>query len=54
MGWARPSPEFKTNRDILAALLRTNIKGRSDFNQEIFHQKFDRRVYAGGSRKGPA
>jgi phosphatidylserine/phosphatidylglycerophosphate/cardiolipin synthase-like enzyme len=48
---SRPNPQFKTNRDILAALLRTDIEVHSDFNQEIFHQKFVIRDYRG--RKQP-
>lgn len=46
----RPSPEFRTNRDILAAILRTDIEVHSDFNQEIFHQKFVIRDYRGSSK----
>lgn len=45
----RPRPDFRTNRDILAALLRTDIEVHSDFNQEIFHQKFVIRDYRGRS-----
>lgn len=47
---ARPSPEFRTNRDILTALLRTDIEVHSDFNQDIFHQKFVIRDYRGQAR----
>lgn len=46
---ARPQANFRTNRDILAALLRTDIEVHSDFNQEIFHQKFVIRDYRGSS-----
>lgn len=46
---SRPSPNFRTNRDILAALLRCDIEVHSDFNQEIFHQKFVIRDYRGHS-----
>jgi phosphatidylserine/phosphatidylglycerophosphate/cardiolipin synthase-like enzyme len=45
----RPSPDFRTNRDILAAILRTDIEVHSDFNQEIFHQKFVIRDYRGSA-----
>lgn len=40
MGRARPQPDFRTNRDILNAFLRSDIEVHSDFNQDIFHQKF--------------
>ena len=43
----RPNRQFKTNRDILAAPLRTDIEVHSDLNQEIFHQKFVIRDYRG-------
>lgn len=46
----RPSPDFRTNRDILDALLRTDIEVHSDLNVEIFHQKFVIRDYRVGSR----
>lgn len=46
----RPGPDFRTNRDILAALLRTDIEVHSDLNKEIFHQKFVIRDYRGRSR----
>ncbi len=46
----RPSPDFRTNRDILTALLRCDIDVHSDFNNEIFHQKF---VVRDGDRGGP-
>jgi phosphatidylserine/phosphatidylglycerophosphate/cardiolipin synthase-like enzyme len=37
---ARPDPLFRTNRDIMTAFLRSDIEVHSDFNQDIFHQKF--------------
>jgi phosphatidylserine/phosphatidylglycerophosphate/cardiolipin synthase-like enzyme len=46
----RPSPNFRTNRDILNALLRTDIEVHSDFNHEIFHQKFVIRDYRGSTK----
>jgi phosphatidylserine/phosphatidylglycerophosphate/cardiolipin synthase-like enzyme len=49
-GEQRPSPAFRTNRDILTALLRSDIEVHSDFNQEIFHQKFVIRDYRGRAR----
>lgn len=36
----RPNPAFRTNRDIMNAFLRSDIEVHSDFNQDIFHQKF--------------
>jgi phosphatidylserine/phosphatidylglycerophosphate/cardiolipin synthase-like enzyme len=50
----RPKPDFRTNRDILAALLRTDIEVHSDFNQEIFHQKFVIRDFWGRSQSTSA
>jgi phosphatidylserine/phosphatidylglycerophosphate/cardiolipin synthase-like enzyme len=46
----RPSPNFRTNRDILNALLRTDVEVHSDLNAEIFHQKFVIRDYRGSSK----
>jgi len=46
----RPSPTFRTNRDILNALLRTDIEVHSDLNNEIFHQKFVIRDYRGSTK----
>jgi phosphatidylserine/phosphatidylglycerophosphate/cardiolipin synthase-like enzyme len=43
----RPKPDYRTNRDILNALLRCDIEVHSDFNNEIFHQKFVIRDYRG-------
>lgn len=50
--WVEPrtEPDFRTNRDILAALLRTDIEVHSDFNQDIFHQKFVIRDYRGSAK----
>jgi phosphatidylserine/phosphatidylglycerophosphate/cardiolipin synthase-like enzyme len=39
----------KTNRDILAALLRNAIDVKADYNPKIFHQKFIIRDYEGKS-----
>jgi phosphatidylserine/phosphatidylglycerophosphate/cardiolipin synthase-like enzyme len=44
----------KTNRDILAALLRCSVDVRADLNPEIFHQKFIVRDYRGGRSLGRA
>lgn len=50
--WVEPRPQsdFRTNRDILDALLRTDIEVHSDLNNEIFHQKFVIRDYRGTKR----
>lgn len=40
----------KTNRDILAALLRNAVDVKADYNPKIFHQKFIIRDYQGKSR----
>jgi phosphatidylserine/phosphatidylglycerophosphate/cardiolipin synthase-like enzyme len=48
---ARPNPSFRTNRDILTALLRSDIEVHSDLNREIFHQKF---VIRDGKPGGPS
>ena len=40
----------KTNRDILAALLRNAIDVKADYNPKIFHQKFVIRDYEGKKR----
>lgn len=40
----------KTNRDILAALLRNAVDVKADYNPRIFHQKFIIRDFEGKSR----
>lgn len=45
----RPST-VKTNRDVLAALLRNAVDVKADYNPRIFHQKFIIRDYTGGKR----
>jgi phosphatidylserine/phosphatidylglycerophosphate/cardiolipin synthase-like enzyme len=50
----RPQPTYRTNRDILDAFLRTDIEVHSDFNKDIFHQKFVIRDYRGRSLPGSA
>lgn len=42
--YRRPE-DLKTNRDILAALLRSAVDVRADYNPKIFHQKFIIRDY---------
>ena len=41
----------RTNRDILAALLRNAVDVKADYNPKIFHQKFIVRDYSGKTRK---
>ena len=36
----RPSGKYQTNRDLHASLLRANIDIKTDYNTNIFHQKF--------------
>lgn len=36
----KPGGSHQVNRDLLEAIMRTNIKVNSDFNPSIFHQKF--------------
>jgi hypothetical protein len=43
----RPTPEFRTNRDILAAILRTDIEVHSDFS---FHLRAPRKTPTSGRR----
>lgn len=50
----RKSDDTRTNRDILAALLRCGIDVKADLNPEIFHQKFIIRDYRNGKTKGRA
>ena len=50
----RRPPERKTNRDIAAALLRSNIDVKSDYNPAIFHQKFAIRDYRGRAMRTSA
>ncbi|MBI5041348.1 MAG: phospholipase [Gammaproteobacteria bacterium] len=49
----RPA-SLRTNRDILAALLRCGVDVKADLNPAIFHQKFIVRDYRGGKSVGNA
>ena len=49
----RPA-SLRTNRDILAALLRCGVDVKADLNPQIFHQKFIVRDYRGGKSIGNA
>ena len=44
----------RTNRDILAALLRCGVDIKADLNSKIFHQKFIVRDYRNGKSSGAA
>lgn len=46
----RRPKDSKTNRDILAALLRNAVNVKADLNPKIFHQKFIIRDYVGGAQ----
>jgi phosphatidylserine/phosphatidylglycerophosphate/cardiolipin synthase-like enzyme len=43
--WLEDATELAENRRILAALLRSDVQVRGDYNPEIFHQKFVLRDY---------
>ena len=45
--WLEDETELAANRQILAALLRSDVAVRGDFNPTIFHQKFILRDYRG-------
>lgn len=49
----RPA-SLRTNRDILAALLRCGVDIKADLNPQIFHQKFIVRDYRGDKNLGKA
>jgi len=49
----RPA-SLRTNRDILAALLRCGVDVKADLNPQIFHQKFIVRDYRSGKSVGNA
>lgn len=49
----RPA-SLRTNRDILAALLRCGVDIKADLNPQIFHQKFIVRDYRGDTSLGKA
>ena len=46
--WDEDETDLAANRRILAALLRSDIEVKGDFNPKIFHQKFALRDYRGG------
>jgi phosphatidylserine/phosphatidylglycerophosphate/cardiolipin synthase-like enzyme len=47
VAWLEDTTALAENRRILAALLRSDIQVRGDFNPAIFHQKFILRDYRG-------
>jgi hypothetical protein len=52
--WGADDTDLSENRRILAALLRSDVEVRGDFNPEIFHQKFVLRDYDEGKPRSPA
>jgi phosphatidylserine/phosphatidylglycerophosphate/cardiolipin synthase-like enzyme len=51
--WGSDDTELAENRRILAALLRSDIEVKGDFNPKIFHQKFVLRDYRDGKATKP-
>jgi phosphatidylserine/phosphatidylglycerophosphate/cardiolipin synthase-like enzyme len=51
--WGADDTELAPNRRILAALLRSDVEVKGDFNPKIFHQKFVLRDYRGGRATKP-
>ena len=45
--WLKDETDLAVNREILAALLRSDIEVKGDYNPKIFHQKFILRDYDG-------
>jgi hypothetical protein len=45
--WLKDETDLAINREILAALLRSDIEVKGDYNPKIFHQKFILRDYDG-------
>jgi len=48
--WLKDETDLAANREILAALLRSDVEVKGDYNPKIFHQKFILRDYAGTAR----
>jgi phosphatidylserine/phosphatidylglycerophosphate/cardiolipin synthase-like enzyme len=46
--WLEDETDLRENRRILAALLRSDVQVRGDFNPELFHQKFILRDFRDG------
>jgi phosphatidylserine/phosphatidylglycerophosphate/cardiolipin synthase-like enzyme len=51
--WGPDDTDLAANRRILAALLRSDVQVRGDFNPRIFHQKFVLRDYEDGKATNP-
>jgi phosphatidylserine/phosphatidylglycerophosphate/cardiolipin synthase-like enzyme len=51
--WGDDDSELAANRRILAALLRSDVEVKGDFNPKIFHQKFALRDYRDGKATKP-
>jgi phosphatidylserine/phosphatidylglycerophosphate/cardiolipin synthase-like enzyme len=51
--WGADDTDLAENRKILAALLRSDVEVKGDFNPKIFHQKFALRDYRGGKATKP-
>jgi phosphatidylserine/phosphatidylglycerophosphate/cardiolipin synthase-like enzyme len=51
--WHEDDTDLRENRRILAALLRSDVEVRGDFNPGIFHQKFILRDFSGGRATKP-
>jgi phosphatidylserine/phosphatidylglycerophosphate/cardiolipin synthase-like enzyme len=47
--WLKDDTDLAVNRQILAALLRSDIEIKGDYNPKIFHQKFILRDYDGSA-----
>ena len=50
---ATTRPSLAANRRILAALLRSDVEVKGDFNPKIFHQKFVLRDFRDGRATKP-
>jgi phosphatidylserine/phosphatidylglycerophosphate/cardiolipin synthase-like enzyme len=51
--WDEDETDLAANRRILAALLRSDIEVKGDFNPQIFHQKFVLRDFRNGRATSP-
>ena len=51
--WGADTTELSENRRLLAALLRSDVQTRGDFNPKIFHQKFILRDFFDGRGTKP-
>jgi phosphatidylserine/phosphatidylglycerophosphate/cardiolipin synthase-like enzyme len=51
--WDEDETDLAANRRFLAALLRSDVEVKGDFNPQIFHQKFVLRDYRNGRATSP-